>query len=152
LPLPITATPEHPFWAVKRDDFGANARCEAYLLRKGKTKQQAVDEAVRSHAKFVPISELSKLDYLIVPIRPAAPESGEIVTDPYLLGVYLAEGCIGREYRDIPTKGKPRRVILTLHKNDDAAILEMVQKTADHKVLVEVIVIPRQLQKPTRLN
>lgn len=132
LPEPISCTEEHPFWVVRAGDFGKNARCEAYLLRKGKTKLGAADAAVEK-AQFVRADQLAKGDFLVVPIRPAA-NSSDVVADPYFLGVYLSEGCISREYREITSKGKPRRVILSLHKYDDIGMLQRIEAVLGRRI------------------
>jgi hypothetical protein len=136
MPLPITCTAEHPFWVVRRSDFGASARCEAYLVRKGKTKTGTVDAVINERAQFTTADSLVKGDYLIVPVRPEPVGEHAIRFDPYLLGTYLAEGCISRETRRIPTHGKPRRVIFSLHKHDDQPILDYLRAAIDRSVQV----------------
>lgn len=135
LPEAMVCTAEHPVWVVRGQDFDKNARCEAYLARKGATKVGATDAAVEK-AQFVRADTLKKGDFLVIPIKPVITGPTEVKTDPYLLGVYLAEGCISREYRDVETKGKPRRVILSLHKYDDVEILRYVEGVVDSKVYV----------------
>ncbi len=127
LPENIEATADHPFWVVRRQNFTASQRSEAHLRRCGRTKLDAINTAAADKSEFVRADQLVKGDYLIVPIRPEPVESQPIMFDPYLLGVYLAEGCVSREYRNLPSKGKLRRVVLTMSKDKDVPVIDAIR-------------------------
>ena len=53
-----------------------------------------------------------------LPAELSAPASA----DPYVLGLYVAEGCLVKEYKDIHSRGTYGRVLYTLSTKDDASI------------------------------
>lgn len=137
--IPVTATANHPFWVVRAADLDKNARCEAYLRRKGSSKAAAVSRAVAEKAEFAAADTLRPDDYLIVPIRPEPIESVDLpAAEAYALGLYLAEGCITREYRqELSTRGDPKAVLLSLSAVDDQDMLRRVETELDIKATVQ---------------
>lgn len=135
MPEPMISTGEHPYWAVRAEDLTAKMRCEAYLIADGRTKIQAIDAAVADKSQFLPADQLRKGDYLIIPTRPQAVEKKTYAQRwAYLLGVYLAEGCIVRENRKyVRTCGEPKQVLLTVSKND-TAVLQRIRHDTDYEL------------------
>lgn len=133
LPDRIVSTANHPFWVVRRSDFGVYDRCTCWLEPRGLTKIQAVDRVVADKAQFVDASTLQKGDYLIVPTNPTL--SGVETLKPedaYLMGVYLAEGCVARSYRPKRIDDQPDRMILTVSTNDRGVLDRIHRDTGRH--------------------
>lgn len=134
MPERLVSTDEHPYWAVRRSDFGAPARCQAYLQRKGSSKRQAVDEVIAAKSSFVRADQLKVGDYLVVPTAAPEPDS-EIFDDKdaYLMGVYVAEGCTSKEYRpEVSTYGKPKTIVLTVSEAKRPLLEKIRQVTGRH--------------------
>lgn len=130
LPIPLVSTGNHPHWIVRAKDFGTVNRCLCHLKRKGVTKERAVQIAV-SKAQFVQARDVKKGDFVLIPVNPEPVLESQYPDDAaYLMGLYVAEGCIAREYRDIPTKGEIRRIVFVVSRNNDIPVVERVVQIA----------------------
>jgi hypothetical protein len=125
LPVPSVSTGNHPFTVIRKKDFAPHFRCPSLLALgsdRDKTPGEMIDKIVEA-ADFVEARDVKVGDFMVVPINPEPVESRELPFDwAYIMGVYLAEGCVGREYRDIPTRGKIRKITLAMAKGDTESI------------------------------
>jgi hypothetical protein len=92
LPLPVAMTDNHPVFVVKAEDFAIHARARCFLEKDGKTKEQAVAEAIDKVRK-VRADEVEIGDFVIIPAAAAWEESEPYPQDmAYASGLYVAEG------------------------------------------------------------
>jgi intein/homing endonuclease len=120
LPHPIECTTEHPIHVVRA------AKCTAHVRfdrRRGGIFDEYIDELVED-AEWVPAKDVACGDFLVVPCGVAAthsePRPDEF--DPYVVGLYVAEGCLSREYNDVATKGQYTKLVFALSDKDEASI------------------------------
>ena len=120
LPVSIECTPNHPWHAVKADKLTDRIRFDR---RQDGGFSEYVNSLVDS-AAWTAAKDIGCGDYLIVP---CAPELETVETrppeyDPYVVGLYIAEGCLSREYKDISTKGVYKEIVFTVSDKDEESI------------------------------
>lgn len=131
LPEPSVSTGNHPFWIVRRKNFGVSRRCACFLKGRGMTKADAVEKAVKESAEFVRADEVGVGDYVIVPIRPAIEAEAFDDDLAYMYGLYLSEGCKRRRYdRGRRDHLSPSGIVFSFSKENDTAVLDVVTRTA----------------------
>lgn len=130
-PEPSVSTGDHPFWIVRRKNFGVSRRCDCFLKGRGMTKADAVEKAVKESAEFVRADEVSVGDYVIVPIRPKVEVEAFDDDLAYMYGLYLSEGCRFRRYdRRRADHRETAGVVFSLSKQNDTAVIDVVERTA----------------------
>lgn len=123
LPEPIVCTSNHPFYVVRRDGLSAAARFR--LQQEGKL-QDELEERARN-AEKVRADEIRPGDYLVVPTELDTTGIEKIPEeyDPYVLGLYVAEGCLVN--RDTGT-GRRYKAILFTGSEADTAVFEYINR------------------------
>ena len=121
LPDPIVSTSNHPFLVVRRDGLSPAARCK---LRKEGRLADVLEQRVLE-SSWAAADSIRPGDYLVVPLELGEEYRGTLGSisseyDPYVVGFYVAEGCLAKEYRDISTCGEYKKILLTGSKNDSA--------------------------------
>lgn len=126
------STEEHPFFVIDQGEVphqkiyhGANSK-SPLSFRDRATK---VFAEATANAYFKAAGDLKKGDWVCIPN--ACNESLDDDFDielAWAAGLYAAEGCAIREYRDVSTKGSVRGVIYTLGAHDDAGVIPQLQK------------------------
>lgn len=109
----LACTQEHPVYGAYREDVDA-ARKDFY--RQKETYEEFI---AKLECSFIPASKLAPKDYVCVPFPTETVVADDLNADPlfgYLMGWYLAEGCVVKKY----TKpGHPySKIILTLNKTE----------------------------------
>ena len=131
LPEAIFTTDEHPVEVVR----AAHTSIET-LHKKIKGKRPGIKEAATRFSdavvrfkEFVPAASLQEGDWLFIPNDSDPSYASRILdVDPWILGLYLAEGCISREYRkELSTCGKPKMAVFSLGEHDDEAVIPYLQ-------------------------
>jgi hypothetical protein len=113
----VVCTEEHPILTTSKEGVAGNRRL-AY-------KQK---EAGILKYDFKPANELGLGDFVCVPYPTAIEHSKELDGLAFLLGTYLAEGCISiRRDRGDPYES---RVIYTLNNNDEYTINKIIEECA----------------------
>jgi len=137
LPDPIAATAKHPFMVIRKRAFGVKARCACWNRNKpGWTKEAAVRTAV-NQAVWADAEDIRKGDYVVVPTAPADPTAEPLAEDlAYVLGFYLAEGCIRHKYKkgsvNGSRRGKRSAMVFAAAKSDEAS-LHVLRTTARNR-------------------
>lgn len=134
LPRAAVSTPEHPFLVVRRNGRYVHAWAESVLGKVGKVKKDVI-EAAAAAAEFVAAADVRGDDYLVVPIAPHV--GGGRLDDAlaYTMGVYLAEGCLTKEYRpDRTAYGRAREVLFSLSAADDQGVLTRMRRDTGKRI------------------
>lgn len=120
IPDPVVSTANHPFLVVRASAFTPKPRFER---RRGGTFSQWLNELVAA-AEWMPADQIKPGDYMVSPCRPEDPEKLVLpdYADPYALGLYVAEGCLAKEYRDIATRGEYCDILYTVSDKDAESI------------------------------
>ena len=120
LPEPVVSTANHPYLVVRSDKFTPHIR---FNRRRDGVLEQYIDELVAG-AEWLAADQVKPGDYMVIPCNPECEEKIELPesADPYVLGLYVAEGCLAKEYRNISTKGEYKTLIFTVSDKDAASI------------------------------
>lgn len=133
IPVPIESTDNHPFLVVRNKDLSSGLRC--YYKKKDTLSEYMA--GVLDKASFVAAEDIELGDYMLTPIGNISEDPWEF--PPYLLGLYVADGCLFKEYRDIRSKGDVKGVVYTLSKSKRACI-DVIQewRASEEKAAVSV--------------
>ena len=119
--LELTSTEHHPIYGVKKEDLYA-ARSKYYK------QKETYEEFIRKlDYIFMEAKEIEVGDYVAVPYPTETKPIDELKDEDfaYLLGWYLAEGSVAKDYTD-PGQYYTK-VILTLGSHEKAAIKRIVE-------------------------
>jgi hypothetical protein len=116
LPEKIVSTANHPFKVVRRESLSPTTR---FRLRQ-ENKLEEVLENAAENAEKVRADEIRPGDYLIIKTELEPENEIPKEFDPYVLGFYVAEGCLAKEYKNISTKGEYKKLLFTGCLNDEA--------------------------------
>ncbi len=130
LALPFTCTAEHPIERLALE----HVRPEKLYKRVGKKgsrkrpgpakAQMFFEDAALEHVEFVEASKLRPGDWVCVPlVETDAPDIEFFDTDAWAYGLFLADGCAYKEYRDIASQGEDKGVVFTLGEGDDGCVI-----------------------------
>jgi hypothetical protein len=117
LPLPVSMTDNHPVYVVKAEDFAIQVRARCFLEKDGKTKEQAVTEAVDKVRK-VRADEVETGDFVVVPTSPEYDGPAYPQDMAYAYGLYVAEGCTDKQ----------NRVIYILNRENDKDVFARLKE------------------------
>lgn len=111
MPDDIECTPNHPVQVVRREGLSPASRFKLRHADELAGELQSRVDAV----EWAAAETLRPGDYLVINTEPNLEgiESIPAEFDPYVLGFYVAEGCLVKEYRDISTQGEYKEVLLT---------------------------------------
>lgn len=119
-------TAEHPFYVIPKEALKADALRDRVLRPKGLTYVTALDK-IASSGEYLRADQVRPGDYMRVPIPKGVPYTPLMA--PYSMGLYLAEGCIVKDYRKGSSQyQEPCRVLLVLNKDKDAKSLERLER------------------------
>ena len=118
LPDPVTATENHPFLVVRGSEFTPGNR---FCWRRDGTYSENVDRLVEA-AEWASASSVKPGDYMVIPVAASSELETPASSDPYAMGLYVAEGCLVKEYKDIATRGTYGKLLYTLSAKDEASI------------------------------
>lgn len=118
LPDPVTATSNHPFMVVRGSEFDAGKR---FRWRKDGSFAENIDRLV-GQAAWVSADQIRPGDYMVIPVGASEELAAPKEADPYVLGLYVAEGCLVKEYKDIYSRGTYGKLLYTLSTKDGASI------------------------------
>ena len=119
MPDPVVCTANHPFRVVRRDGLSPTSRFK--LKEVGELISELEERA--NNAAAVRADEIKPGDYLLIKTEPDL-DGVEVIPvdyDPYVLGFYVAEGCLATEYRNISTRGEYKTVLFTGAISDEAS-------------------------------
>lgn len=134
LPDPVVATGNHPFMVIRAKDFGVTKRCLCWNKDKpGWTKENAVKSALTS-AQFISAAEIKKGDYVVIPVNHPDPAGEQLPSDlAYVLGVYLAEGCISDKYQNSTVDDrrikKSSSMVFSMSLANDTEVITALRET-----------------------
>jgi hypothetical protein len=120
LPDPVVSTANHPWLVVRAEKLTSRIR---FNSRRDGELERYIDQLV-VEAELVSADQIRPGDYMIVPCSPEVPEAMALPdsADPYVLGLYVAEGCLVKEYKNISTKGEYKNILFTLSQTDERPI------------------------------
>jgi hypothetical protein len=120
LPEAVMATGNHPFHVVRAGQCTPHMR---FVRRVAGTLATWLDTLV-ADAEWLAADQVRPGDYMIVPCNPDDPEQLVLpeYADPYVMGLYVAEGCLAKEYKHISTIGEYKTVLFTVADSDRASI------------------------------
>ena len=116
----ISCTPNHPVLVIRHEDLSIRQR---FVLRNAGELSSAIDELV-AKAQFVASDTLRPNDFVVIPCSASIPWVPPVEFDPYIAGVYVAEGCLVKEYKPQckATVGTYTKLLFTLSDKDEAVI------------------------------
>lgn len=122
LAKPVVCTGEHPLLVLRQEHTSVGK-----LNPKIKGKRQGASKISENFARatvqatFVEANTIRPGDWLCIPCESSV--GSTITWDPWLLGLYVAEGCLVKEYKDIATKGEYKSLLFALGAHDDAGVI-----------------------------
>ena len=120
MPVPTVSTDEQPIQVVRASACTPRLR---FSRRRDGVFNEYIDGLV-DEAEWVAAKDVSCGDFLIIPCGSddSVSDSRPSDFDPYVVGLYTAEGCLYKEYKDISTKGEYTGIVLTVSDKDEDAI------------------------------
>jgi hypothetical protein len=129
LALPFVCTAEHPIERLALE----HVRPEKLYKREGKKgshkrpgpakAQMHFSDAALEHVEFVEAHKLRPGDWVCVPLSETGGEEEFYAADAWVYGLFLADGCAYKEYRDIASQGDDKGIVFTLGEGDDAGVI-----------------------------
>lgn len=122
LAKPVVCTAEHPLQVLRKEHtVVGRLNPKVNGRRQGVERIAANFELATANAEFVEASNVCPGDWLRVPSEHGT--GATLSWDPWMLGLYVADGCLAKEYKDISTKGEYKTLLFTLGSHDDAGVI-----------------------------
>lgn len=123
-------TEEHPVKRLAKEHVGPEKLYKRTAIG-GRRKrpgpvfaEQVFTDAALDKAEFVEASALRPGDWVCVPFSEEVEGVADLLdVDPWVYGLFLADGCAYKEYRDISTKGEDKGIVFTLGSGDDVGVI-----------------------------
>jgi hypothetical protein len=131
---PSVCTAEHPLLVIRAD----SVRPEVLYARSGKRGARKRPGSAKADERFGVIAEVAGFEPAST-IKPgdwvaisAAEKAGARPASldkfsAWVFGLFLADGCTYREYRDIGSKGQTKGALFTLGSGDDVGVIPALQ-------------------------
>ena len=97
LPDAVVSTGNHPYLVVRGEDLLPG---RVFRWRNDGVYVEKLDELVRG-ATWVPADQVRPGDYMLIPTAAKEPEVLPAAADPYVMGLYVADGCLSAELQGV---------------------------------------------------